>query len=82
MFDGLMSNVFNCLISMSSTHFFVRLPNFSLCNILNFSGFEPKIILTIFLSVKGVTLLGSGRNIFKSLFMSYFIIKQIRRGTE
>ena len=37
---------------------------------LNFSGFEHKIILKLFLSLKGVTLSGNERNLFKSLLMS------------
>ena len=51
---------------------------------LDFSGFEPNNILTLFLNVNGVTVTWSGNksNIFKSLLMSYFIIKQIKRETE
>ena len=38
-------------------HFFTRISNFLLSlNILNFSDFEPRIILKLFLNTKGVTL--------------------------
>jgi len=36
--------------------FFIRLPNFlPNLNVLKFSGFEPKVILELFLSVKSLT---------------------------
>ena len=53
------------------TPFFLRTPNFfPSFNNPNFSGSEPKIILNLCLSVKGVAWSGNERNVFKSLLMS------------
>ena len=49
---------------------------------LTFSGFEPKIILKLFLNLKGVALSENKRNIFKSLLLFYFITKQIKGGNR
>ena len=45
---------------------------------IHFSDYESKIILKIVLSVKGVTWPRYERNMFKSLLMSYVIIKRNR----
>ena len=45
---------------------------------LNFLGFE--LIPKLFLNSKGVASSENERNVFKSLSLSYFIIKQIKRG--
>ena len=39
---------------------------------LNFAGFESKIILKLFSSIKGIISSEIQRNIFKSLLISYF----------
>ena len=49
---------------------------------LNISGFEPRITRKLFFNLKGVTLSENERNIFKSLLMSYFIMKQIKSEPE
>ena len=49
---------------------------------LNFSSFEPKIALKLFLNLKGTTSFEIERNVFKSLSLSYFIVDQIKGGTE
>ena len=66
------------------THFFLReyLTFFRAAIFLNFSGFEPKIILKLFSNVKGVPWAGNERNIFRSLLMSQLTIKQSKRGPE
>ena len=45
-------------------------------NVMEISGFEPKVILKSFLSVKVVTSYETERNILKSLLISSFIIQQ------
>ena len=49
---------------------------------LKFSGFELKIILKSFLGVKGATPSENERNLFKSLLIFYFMIKQNKSGAE
>ena len=49
---------------------------------LNFSGIEPEIILELFLTFKGVTESGNEKNILKSLFMSYLIIKKAKNDKK
>ena len=44
--------------------------------LLNFLGFEPRIILKLFLNIEGITTSENQRILFESLLMSYFIIKQ------
>ena len=48
---------------------------------LNFSDFEPRIILKLFLNATGVTSPKNLRNIFQSLLMFYYIIK-LKRISE
>ena len=55
----------------------IRIPKFSpSLNVLKFSDFEPRISIKLVPTTTGVTSSGHQRNIFKSLLMSYFIIKQ------
>ena len=44
--------------------------------LLDFSGFESKIIHKLFLSLKRVASSKNENDVFKPLSMSYFIIKQ------
>ena len=61
--------------------FLITITNFPLEQIfLDFSGLEPKIILKLFINLKGVS--ENERNVFKSLSKFYFITTQIKGGTE
>ena len=69
--------------AVQDTHIFKRMPNFSLSfNILHCFGFEPEIILKLFLNIEGVKTSENQRIILKSLLMSYFIIKYNKSGAE
>ena len=57
--------------------FTIRTSNVSLSlDILNCFGFEPWIILKLFLNIEGVTTSEDQKIIFKSLLVSYFTLKQ------
>ena len=64
--------------------FFIKIPKFlpSLDIPKFFFGFEPCIILELFLNIEGVTVSETQRIIFKSLLVSYFIIKPNQIGTK
>ena len=65
------------------TLLYIRIRNFSLSfNILQFFGLEPQIILKVFLNIKVIATPENQKIIFKSLLMSYFIIKQNKSGAE
>ena len=62
--------------------FFIRILDLLLTLFLNFSGFEPFIILKLFLNIEGATTSENERIISKSLLMFYFIIKQNESEAE
>jgi len=70
--------------SFHDTHFFYKntqvLPSLDIPKF--FFGFEPCIILELFLNIEGVTVSETQRIIFKSLLVSYFIIKPNQIGTK
>ena len=69
-------NRFHWLDMDLTTLFFIRIPKFFRASIfLNFYGFEPRIILQLFLNTKSVTSPNNFRNIFQSFLMFYYIIK-------
>ena len=71
------------LVALPYAHFFIRITYFSLSlNILNFFGFEPWIILELLFNINGVATSENQMIIFKSLLMSYLIIKQNINGAE
>ena len=49
---------------------------------LNFSDFEPRIILKLFLNTKSTTQHDNQKNTLQSLFMFYYIIQLSKGGTE
>ena len=58
------------------TLFSIRIPSFfQASKFLNFSNFEPRIILKLLLINKGVPFPKNLWNIFRSLLMFYYIIK-------
>ena len=63
--------------------FFINILHFLLSlNIHDFFRLEPKIILKLVLNSKDVTASANEMNVLKPLFMFYFIVKQIKEGTE
>ena len=68
---------FNLILIFFKNKFF-----FKASLVITFFGFKPSIILKLFLNIEGVTTSENQRIIFKSLLMSYFIIKQKKSGTE
>ena len=64
-------------------HLFVEIFNFSLSpTFLIFFGFEPQIIRKLFVNIEGVIPPENKLIAFKSLLISYFIIKQAKSGAE
>ena len=74
--------------SLSDSHkdvltFFERIPNVSLNISINiFIGFEPWIILKLFLNIEGLPMPQNQRIIFKSYMMCYFIIKANQKSID
>ena len=55
--------------------FFVGIPNYFRASIFfNFSAFEPRFILNLFLNASSLTLLKNLRNIFRTSLMFYYIL--------
>ena len=73
-----------CSTQLQIHIFPTRMPKFllSLKKFLNFVGFERYIILKLLFNIKSVATSENQRIKFKSLLISYFILKQNKSGAE